>query len=143
MSRGINFNTLKTAHLYADGHAVLIHERDDKHAGTIKWAEVFELFGPEKCNFNGRLVFQSSKENKGLIGLVKLAEEIEIVASGTLKVKASEFTVPITVVHEEENSQDWEEIATETQVEGLNVARRHYLKVEKDNKVVEATVNFY
>lgn len=58
------------SYLYADGHAVLVYEKSDKHAGTVKWCEVHEKFGPE-CQFEGRIVIGSFSE--GLTNLCKRA----------------------------------------------------------------------
>lgn len=50
--------TAKTAYLYSDGHAVILHEEDHPKAGRVEWAEVFEKLGPD-CRFTGRLVFHN------------------------------------------------------------------------------------
>lgn len=50
---------LKTAHcgyIYADGHAVILHESKHPQAGTVQWVEIFEKLDTH-CNFEGRIVF--------------------------------------------------------------------------------------
>jgi len=62
------------AYLYADGHAVVIYEKQDSDAGSIKYVEVYEKLGPE-CNFKGRLVVHRG----GLFNLLRRAKIVRAV----------------------------------------------------------------
>lgn len=66
---------LQCAYLYADGHAILIYEKQDRDAGRIEFAEVHERFTDAKILFQGRLVFNRFHA-EGLLRLAKLADEI-------------------------------------------------------------------
>lgn len=48
---------IRSSYLYADGHAVLIWEKDDKDAGTVEFVEIFEKWTDAKLRFEGRIVF--------------------------------------------------------------------------------------
>lgn len=45
-------------YLYADGHAVMLWKKNDKDAGEVQFAEVWEKLGPV-CHFDGRLVIHN------------------------------------------------------------------------------------
>ena len=47
--------TARTMYLYGDGHAVIIHEKNDKQAGRVQWATLHESIGV-KADFTGRLI---------------------------------------------------------------------------------------
>lgn len=50
--------TAKTAYLYSDGHAIVLHEDNHPKAGRVEWAEAYEKLGPE-CRFAGRIIFHN------------------------------------------------------------------------------------
>lgn len=43
-------------YLYADGHAVVVYEKQDKQAGLVEWVEVYEQWTKADCNFQGRII---------------------------------------------------------------------------------------
>lgn len=47
--------TFRTSYLFQDGHAVVIYEKPDKHAGKVEWCEIIQKLGPV-CLFTGRIV---------------------------------------------------------------------------------------
>jgi hypothetical protein len=49
--------TIRSAYLYADGHAVLICE-DEFKGRKIDHVEIIENYGP-RCNFHGRVIFSN------------------------------------------------------------------------------------
>lgn len=48
--------TCKCAYLYADGHMVLKHEKNDPDAGTISWVTIYEHTGVKSYFSDGRLI---------------------------------------------------------------------------------------
>lgn len=48
--------TARTAYLYADGHAVVIHEDRHDEAGPVSWVEIVESLDLH-CSFEGRIIF--------------------------------------------------------------------------------------
>jgi len=70
-------NTTKRAtvtYLYADGHAVVLFEKQDKDAGLITFAEVFEQWTKATCSFEGRVII--GRYSEGLAWLCKQAVSI-------------------------------------------------------------------
>lgn len=61
-------------YLYADGHAVVVFEKHDKHAGTVTWVEVFEEWTKAHCSFQGRVII--GRYSGGLAWLCKQALSI-------------------------------------------------------------------
>lgn len=63
----IKFNS-KTAYcgyIYADGHAVLLHQESHPKAGEVQWAEIWEKL-PVRCDFVGRIVFHNPRHDMRL-----------------------------------------------------------------------------
>ena len=50
--------TARTAYVYSDGHAVLVHEERHPKAGPIEWVTLHESIGLERISFeqDGRLI---------------------------------------------------------------------------------------
>src|SRR6266404_5719870 len=66
---------LNHAYLYADGHAVLVYEKQDPDAGPIHFCEIYQKWTPAVCHFQGRLTF-SRHEARGFLRLARQAKEI-------------------------------------------------------------------
>lgn len=58
----IDNKTAYCGYLYADGHAVIVHQQEHPKAGSIQWVEIFERV-PCKCRFTGRIVFHNMKRD--------------------------------------------------------------------------------
>ena len=67
-------NKPTVTYLYADGHAVVLFEKTDKHAGKIEWVEVFEEWTKATCSFQGRVII--GRYSEGLAWLCKQATAI-------------------------------------------------------------------
>lgn len=129
--KGINYNTLRSVHLHNDGHAVLLHERNDKNAGKIQWAEIFQEFGP-KCNFEGKIVLTLG-ESVGVSGLLKKANEVSVKDDNTLVLKGNDFDVEVLSEFAlEDSDESWEDVKNLDQVNGVNVGTKHLVKVAKE-----------
>jgi len=48
--------TCNCAYLYADGHLVLVHEKNDNDAGRVNWATVYENVGIRALFNTGRII---------------------------------------------------------------------------------------
>lgn len=73
----MNNDTMKRhtlTYLYADGHAVCLFEKNDKQAGLIEWAEVWEKWTEADCRFEGRIII--GRYSEGLAALCKSAKAI-------------------------------------------------------------------
>lgn len=55
--------TAKCAYLYADGHAVIIHQEHHPKAGEVEWVEIYEKLDIS-CGFEGRLVLHHPSYDK-------------------------------------------------------------------------------
>jgi hypothetical protein len=77
---------LHCAHLFADGHAVLVYEKHDRRAGDTHWAEAVEKFGPE-CRFTCCIVFHRGSSD--LLNLCRKAETVRATAA-TLEIQLSQ-----------------------------------------------------
>lgn len=75
---------LETAYLYGDGHAVLVYEKQDRDAGTVRFVDIVEKFGPEVL-FEGRVILKG-----GMIDLVRSA--FEVAASDPTRERGSDNT---------------------------------------------------
>lgn len=65
--------TLRCSYLYADGHAVLLHQKRYKDAGEVEFAEIHEKWTEAHLGFKGRIVFNSPE----LLRMAKRAVRIE------------------------------------------------------------------
>lgn len=75
-------NTITAAYLYADGHAITLHQRyDSQSRQTLEWVEAIEQVGPSAdcIKFTGRIVFHRYHV-QALLALTKMSESIR--ASG-------------------------------------------------------------
>jgi hypothetical protein len=61
---------LTCAYLYADGHAVLVYEKNDKDAGDIRFVEIHEKYTDARLSFEGRIIF-----SRGEMAMLKLARK--------------------------------------------------------------------
>ena len=128
--RGINTNTLQTAHLYADGHAVLQHKETVSKKGrpdvTVTWAEVFEKLGPVVEGFSGRLELSGE-----LIKMIKKTDKIRVQNNQIIATVSGGFTVePLKEGFEvQDEEQSYADIAEATEVDGHMITRRHSVKV--------------
>lgn len=68
--------SVSCAYLYADGHAVLVYEKRDADAGTIKFVEIHEKFTEAKLFFKGRIVL-GGYGKEGILKLIPQAIRIE------------------------------------------------------------------
>jgi hypothetical protein len=65
------------AYLYADGHAVLTYEKEDKDAGKIEFAEIHEKLTSARLDFQGRIIFSCRYgEGKQWLKLAQKAKSI-------------------------------------------------------------------
>lgn len=66
---------IRSSYLYADGHAVIIYEKEDKDAGTVEFVEVHEKWTNARLGFKGRLTFGQFEQE--MLHLAKRAYAIE------------------------------------------------------------------
>lgn len=66
---------LTCSYLYADNHAVLVYEKQDKDAGTINFVEIHEHWTDAKLSFTGRLIF--GQFDQEMMKLAKRANSIQ------------------------------------------------------------------
>jgi len=67
--------SVNVAYLYDDGHLVLVHEKRDKHAGTVSWVTIYQNVGI-KTYYKGRLII-----DKGALPFVLHSTAIEAKAA--------------------------------------------------------------
>lgn len=151
----LNFKTLKTVYLHNDGHAVLVHEKSDKNAGTVRWVEIVEKFGP-RCDFKGRLIFGSIYEfSQGPVGLVQSAVSVRAespslshgstrskemgIQLGTLDIKGKGWTIHLLdmpgimcgpYTYQPDNADTWESCKDLYSWSGYNISKKHPAKPE-------------
>lgn len=65
---------LTCSYLYADGHAVLMYEKEDKDAGRITFCEIYEKWTNARLSFTGRLIF--GQFDQEMLKLAKRATSI-------------------------------------------------------------------
>lgn len=73
--------TIRCSYLYADGHAVIIWEKQDPDAGKIEYAEVHEKWTEAKLYFKGRLIFGQFEQE--MLKLAKRATSIQCSEAST------------------------------------------------------------
>jgi hypothetical protein len=73
--------TLTCSYLYADGHAVLIYEKEDSDAGTITFCEIHEKWTEASISFKGRIIF--SRYDSEMMKLAKRAVAIRATEAST------------------------------------------------------------
>lgn len=147
----LDLRTLQTIYLYADGHAVLVHEKSDKQAGKVQWVEIYEKFGP-RCYFpSGRIIFSGFYSfSAGLANLVHRAESVEAkaasVESGSLNtqskgipvghctIKGKDYSVSLMdlpglisgeYIYQPETSEKWEDVKDKYSWSYHHIAKKH------------------
>ena len=97
--------TCKVAYLYNDGHLVLIHEKNDKDAGRVEYATIYENVGI-KCSFEGRLIIDD-----GVLPFVLEAVNIQVlpasVDQGSQLTKDKNIRVETIILKSKYTNNDW------------------------------------
>ncbi len=146
----LNFKTLKTLYLYADGHAVLCHEQLEHRSGTtLRWVEIVEKFGP-KCHFQGRVIFGRVYDfSRGIVSLVQKAYSVTAsvpcldhgseqskargIMVGTLDIRGKDFSIHLNELpqlfcgeydYQPDADEKWETLDV-SNWGGYNIAKRY------------------
>jgi hypothetical protein len=66
---------LSCAYLYADGHSVMVYEKNDRDVGRVQFVEIHERWTDGACSFKGRLIF--GRYDSAMMDLCKKAISIQ------------------------------------------------------------------